>query len=139
MSGYPQMFQKFGNDFSYEQCPRARIFRRNETLVENVEDMKQLMRYNRFQTDPLSDDNPSHAIASRLDLEQTGPYPFGGIDSKVVNSQMLSQMKCVSICGPTTQDQPAFSWTPQWNDWPHAGQPHTWDFKWMDINMDPSQ
>jgi hypothetical protein len=54
ISGYPAQKAARGDDFSYENAPRARIFRRNASDVTSVEDAKLLMRYNRFQTDPLA-------------------------------------------------------------------------------------
>lgn len=54
ISGYPAQEQARGNDFSYTNAPRARIFRRNTTDVAALHDLQLLMRYNRFQTDPLA-------------------------------------------------------------------------------------
>ena len=33
VSGYPELVKKFGPDFSYQLCPRAKIFRRDEPSV----------------------------------------------------------------------------------------------------------
>lgn len=41
------------------------------------------MRYNRFQTDPISKGNPAGAICLRYDLSPTNPAPMGCTDSKV--------------------------------------------------------
>jgi hypothetical protein len=54
ISGAAAMAQTHGSDFSYSECPRAQIFRRNNTDVHNYEDFKLLMRYNNYETDPLS-------------------------------------------------------------------------------------
>ena len=35
-SGYPEVVAKFGPDASYELCPRAKIFRRDESNVRSV-------------------------------------------------------------------------------------------------------
>jgi hypothetical protein len=57
--------------------------------------------------------------------------PFGGIDSKVVNVELVAANECLAICGPTAQQQPPFSWN-NWTDssWPHFGMPNTFDFAW---------
>ena len=33
VSGYPELVKKYGPDFSYQLCPRAKIFRRDEPRV----------------------------------------------------------------------------------------------------------
>ena len=49
--------------------------------------MKQLMRYNRYKTDPLSYGEPEESIAGRFDLISTlkEASPNGAIDAKVVS------------------------------------------------------
>eukprot|EP01090_Pellita_catalonica_P019701 TRINITY_DN6787_c0_g1_i1.p1 TRINITY_DN6787_c0_g1~~TRINITY_DN6787_c0_g1_i1.p1 ORF type:complete len:533 (+),score=70.96 TRINITY_DN6787_c0_g1_i1:123-1721(+) len=130
-SGYGEMQKKHGNQFSWELCPRARIFRRNESMVHNLEDMKNLMRYNNFHVDKLEDDNPMWAIASRADLTKENPMPFGGLDSKITSDKMKGS--AVSICGPSRVDLPAFSWEGDFDKWPHYGQPKTFAFDWMEM------
>lgn len=44
-SGGPELVQKYGSWFSFSQSPRAQIFRRNQTLVTDIESMVRLMRY----------------------------------------------------------------------------------------------
>jgi len=112
-----------------------KIFRRNETQVETIEDMKALMRYNNYVTDPLSHGDPGNAISSRFDLERKGGSPFGGTDSKVTNVALSSINQCQAIYGPTSEQVPAFSWA-NWNDWPHVGMPTVCDFAWE--LMDPT-
>lgn len=46
LSGYAEYVEKYGLDFSYELAPRAKIFRRDQGKVTNLEDMKYIMRYN---------------------------------------------------------------------------------------------
>jgi hypothetical protein len=58
ISGYPARVAKYGDDYSYTKCPRARIFARNATVVTGRAEMHALMRYNNFQHDPLSHDDP---------------------------------------------------------------------------------
>jgi len=133
VSGYAAMFQKYGNEFSWESCPRANIFRRNESAVETVEDVKALMRYNNYLVDPIEDRNPFWAIASRGDLATSNPSPFGGLDSKVTSSKLRGNS--IAQCGPTHVDLPPFSWASSFNNWPHYGQPQTWNFDWMPMDI----
>lgn len=46
LSGYASYVVKYGMDFSYELAPRAKIFRRDQGKVTNLESMKYIMRYN---------------------------------------------------------------------------------------------
>jgi hypothetical protein len=39
----------YGDLFSYDKAPRALIFARNQSMVNTLEDMKKLMRFNNFQ------------------------------------------------------------------------------------------
>ncbi|KAL0198957.1 hypothetical protein M9458_007497, partial [Cirrhinus mrigala] len=46
LSGYEQMWKKHGEDFSYDLCPRAKIFRRDQSSVSDLNSLKHIMRYN---------------------------------------------------------------------------------------------
>ena len=46
MSGYPAVAQKEGPDATYQLCPRAKIFRRDQSNVKDMESMQYIMRYN---------------------------------------------------------------------------------------------
>lgn len=43
-SGYNELVENFGSWFSLDQSPRAQIFRRNQTMVTDVDSMIRLMR-----------------------------------------------------------------------------------------------
>lgn len=45
MSGYPDK-AKLSTDFTYQLAPRAKIFRRDEGKVVDMESLKNIMRYN---------------------------------------------------------------------------------------------
>lgn len=45
-SGYPDVVAKQGPDVSYQLAPRAKIFRRDQGKVTDMESMKKIMRYN---------------------------------------------------------------------------------------------
>uniref|UniRef100_A0A8C5RLJ3 Phospholipase B-like n=1 Tax=Laticauda laticaudata TaxID=8630 RepID=A0A8C5RLJ3_LATLA len=86
-SGLPALVQKYGDWFTYEKTPRAQIFRRNQTLIRDMDSMIRLMRFNNFPQDPLSHcqgcnppQNGENAIAARSDLNPAnGTYPFGAL------------------------------------------------------------
>ncbi|KAG9343084.1 hypothetical protein JZ751_015303 [Albula glossodonta] len=46
LSGYPEMWTEHGDDFSYDLCPRAKIFRRDQAGVNDLTSLKHIMRYN---------------------------------------------------------------------------------------------
>ena len=46
MSGYPEVARKEGPDATYQLCPRAKIFRRDENNVKDMASMQYIMRYN---------------------------------------------------------------------------------------------
>lgn len=46
LSGYGKMWKEFGNEFSYDLCPRAKIFRRDQANVKDLDSLKYIMRFN---------------------------------------------------------------------------------------------
>jgi len=137
ISGYPSAVQQWGSWFDYNLHPRAQIFNRDHDKVQNLNWMKYMMRYNEWQTDPLSKGNSINAIASRGDLvNQTDMPPFlsrsafGAIDSKVGSFELIQQFQVPAISSPTYNEQPYFSWTAEWNGTVHVGQPQTFIFDW---------
>lgn len=48
MSGVPEMVAKYGDFFSYDQSPRAQIFRRDQSEVVDIESMIKIMRQDFF-------------------------------------------------------------------------------------------
>lgn len=46
LSGYGEMWEKYGEDFSYDLCPRAKIFRRDQADVKDLDSLKHMMRFN---------------------------------------------------------------------------------------------
>ena len=81
LSGVYAMTAKYGEWFSYNETARAKIFRRNASMVTSLPSMQALMRYNNFKHDPLSQCKCSppytaeNAIACRDDLNMAnGTY-----------------------------------------------------------------
>jgi hypothetical protein len=107
LSGYPAMVQQYGAQYTYANCSRANIFRRNHTDVQDILSLRALLRYNNYETDPLAGGDPIlGSVSSRGDLRTT-PVAFGGVDTKVTSS--LS-MEVLAESGPTYDQQPFFAW-----------------------------
>uniref|UniRef100_A0A8C2NA07 Phospholipase B-like n=1 Tax=Capra hircus TaxID=9925 RepID=A0A8C2NA07_CAPHI len=83
-SGYPILVKKLGLDYSYDLAPRAKIFRRDQGKVTDMESMKYIMRYNNYKEDPYSKGDPCNTICCREDLNSHSPSPGGCYDTKVI-------------------------------------------------------
>ncbi|KAK3755109.1 hypothetical protein QZH41_017929, partial [Actinostola sp. cb2023] len=83
LSGYPEFVEKHGTSYSFQLAPRAKIFRRDQATVRDMDTLKHLMRYNDYKKDPYSLDNPMNSICSRGDLMPDKPFAFGCTDTKV--------------------------------------------------------
>ena len=120
------------NDYDYDSCPRAQIFRRDHSTVE----MEKLMRQNDYMNDDLSGGNPLHAVASRGDLPSIPKLKltrvaFGAVDAKVYSGR---ESAIAAVCGPTSDQQTPFSWDdPLWATVNHTDVPDTFDFPWTDM------
>jgi len=141
ISGYNDYYKKFGNSYSYDHCARANIFRRDQHTVQDMSSLKKIMRYNKYQTDPLSLKDACKGVSSRCDLNTpwisnitlNGFDAFGGIDAKATNNVLLKNYISSSVNGPTWDSQPPFAWNSQWEGVAHYGQPTVFDFDWIDI------
>lgn len=144
VSGFPYYAREYGTFFTYENNPRAEIFRRYGNTVEDIEDIQWMLRYNDYKHDKLEDDNAAWAISSRFDLlpnNASNPMfvrsPFGGVDSKVTSYTSIQNMECWIQSGPTHDDTPPFEYTEEWASQPRMGQPKKWDFDWVDVVFTP--
>jgi len=134
ISGY-QMGNNTTNASSYEYCARAQIFRRDHVKVVDIQSMKDIMRYNEYQHDPLALGDACRGIAARCDLNVknepsslNGRSAFGAIDAKIAEAGVKITSHAVS--GPTWDYQLPFAWTKQWSGVPHRGLPKVYDFEW---------
>ncbi|XP_064459280.1 putative phospholipase B-like 2 [Ornithodoros turicata] len=144
-SGLPELVERYGDWYSYDRSPRARIFRRDQGTVTDIASLIHLMRYNDFEHDPLSfcdqcepKPNAENSIAARSDLNSAnGTYPFyaltrrphGATDLKVTTWTLFHKMQFWAISGPTSQQQPPFRWsTSGFDDVVHDGHPDLWEF-----------
>lgn len=136
-SGYPTMTHTLRNkseDFSmalsglsYQLCPRAMIFRRDQGTVVDMNSFKTILRSNAYKTDPYAKGSPYGAICSRGDLAgDTG----GCYDTKVTSASWLAVERADVLNGPTTAGNtlPPFAWTAQFNSTAHFGQPTLYNF-----------
>jgi hypothetical protein len=140
VSGFQYYSTKYGPFFSYENNPRAEIFRRDSNKVLTIEDMQRALRYNDYSVDPLSQGTPAYAISSRFDLvtgNVSNPFlvnsAFGGIDSKVTSSSLAKNMTSYIQSGPSYDNNPPFQWTSAYADVVHLGQPTVWNFPWVQV------
>jgi len=86
LSGYDKAFEKHGDAYSHEHCPRANIFRREQVKVQTFEAEKTLLRFNDYKNDPFSFGNPTNTIAARGDLmEGKGKGAFFAYDAKATS------------------------------------------------------
>ncbi|XP_035196784.1 putative phospholipase B-like 2 [Oxyura jamaicensis] len=152
-SGNLELVKKYGDWFTYDKNPRAQIFRRNHSLVHDVDSMVRLMRSNNYLQDPLSrcrgcdpPQNAENAISARSDLNPSnGTYPFaalrqrchGGTDMKVTSFGMASTYGLVAASGPAWDDVPPFRWsTSPCSHLLHMGHPDLWRFPPVKVRWD---
>ncbi|XP_075023383.1 putative phospholipase B-like 2 isoform X3 [Calonectris borealis] len=152
-SGIPELVKKYGDWFTYDKNPRAQIFRRNQTLVRDLDSMVRLMRSNNYLRDPLSrcrgcdpPQNAENAISARSDLNPAnGTYPFpalrqrchGGTDMKVTSSGMAPTFGLVAASGPAWDDVPPFRWSASpCSTLLHMGHPDLWTFPPIKVRWD---
>jgi hypothetical protein len=93
---------------------------REQAKIHDMGSFMSMLRLNRFQTDALSEGSPANAIAARYDLE---PLPgsaaskgwtcraTGAVDAKAIDFTAFKEGACWAVNGPTTDDQPVFSWS----------------------------
>lgn len=110
------MWKRYGEDFSYDLCPRAKILRRDQAKVHDLSSLKHLMRYNSrsiiglrlfsdskqrdynhtysfcadYRREPYSKGHPCKTICCRNDLRPRRPRPGGCYDTKVRGHQFIS-------------------------------------------------
>lgn len=137
----------YGEIFTSDKCPRARIFQRDAPKTVDAKTVGNLVRSNNWQTDNLSGGYPSGALASRFDLKGGPETPgflegyfdmsaHGSTDGKVTSAKMLlsDKPRFSAVYGPpVTPDCPPFAYESKWADVPHVGQPDKFNFEWFDF------
>ncbi|XP_077523111.1 putative phospholipase B-like 2 [Amblyomma americanum] len=158
-TGQPPKLEKYGDFYSYENCPRARMFRRDQAKLTDMDSIVKYMNYNDYKNDPLSrcnctpPYNPLFAISARYDLlSPTGEYGLpemyprgvGGIDVKATNHELFKSLEFIGVNGPTSITQPPFQWSTSGLLDSHVGHPDKWDFgpvhhKWEPARRDQQE
>ena len=144
-SGYIDFIEKrpeLNLSYDYNNCSRAKIFKRDQEKINTNEDFKFLIRYNDYENDPLSYNDPTKALACRYDLSEKS-YCFGANDAKFISVKELMEGKNIIyiIAGPTNDQQPTFSWKNascyiDYEDYYyHEGLVDTWNFPWIDYEI----
>jgi hypothetical protein len=139
--GLESVYKSTGDEEnSFRNCSRHNIFKREQRGVASAIAHRRVLRYNRYKTDPLSEGDPLHAVASRQDLTAPLPILYGALDAKVTSASLMTAQACCTALaqsGPTTDDQQPFAWTsrPSWITRKPAGQPDVFNFSWQAFNL----
>ena len=140
LSKYQEQILKFPelrDHIDYSTCARANIFRRDNPLVTDLDQMMKLLRYNNYKNDVLSKNNPTLAISERKDLNENSPDCIGGIDTKIVKLSDLKnskQKKIYIVSGPTSDNLPVFQFSKANCDVKYLklGLPDKYEFDWIE-------
>jgi hypothetical protein len=140
LAGYAQQAPDHPNFDSYQNTVRAKLFRELQGKIKTVEDLKYVMQYNQYQTNPTELQNPLYAIASRGDKITPVGQGFGAIDCKITaySEFMLNpnstntRRKVHAFSGPTPQQGPFdFTTSNATGLFPNAGVPLFFNFTWQ--------
>ena len=130
----------------YDTCVRAKIFRREQSKVKDIETYKDLIRFNNYLEDEYSLNEPSYSIAARYDLREGNRSScYGATDAKFASINEIKttgKKKVHIISGPTTSHglEPF-----EWKDAPCVatdplrfkviGQVNKYNFDWIDYEL----
>jgi len=133
---------------------RYKIFEGEAPYVENLADMKKLMRFAKTTARiPVSSEgvsgqivdlhevkvSPSDGISARYDLNDI-PSAQGGVDCKVVDSAHMQSMEVIVQAGPSYDDLEPFSFKKFGQEVPHHGIPDgPLKWPWMKANANGLQ
>ena len=131
--------------YDYYTCARAKIFRREQSKVKDIETYKELIRFNNFEKDEFSEKNPGYTIAARYDLRKDNVACYGATDAKFASINEIKtngKKKVHIISGPTTSNglEP-FKWSSarcrlsnpkRFNV---TGQIDEYNFDWIDYEL----
>eukprot|EP01106_Pelomyxa_sp_JSP_P006927 TRINITY_DN212_c0_g1_i4.p1 TRINITY_DN212_c0_g1~~TRINITY_DN212_c0_g1_i4.p1 ORF type:complete len:178 (+),score=51.60 TRINITY_DN212_c0_g1_i4:39-572(+) len=149
-AGYPaKVVQTHCNYWTYWNNSRMLILGRDHSNIKSYQDFKTFMRYNNWQYDALSNNDPAESILSRYDLRADGcvnigcsflacPSAFAGLDSKTTTYQLALQLKFDAINSPQYETQPAWAFgVGKWAYVEWDGLPQYWTFPWIQFSPDP--
>jgi len=142
LSGYDEQLEihpELKDSIDYSSCARANIFRRDQNKINDIEAYRNLLRYNDYENDNLSKQNPGLAIACRRDLDKQKPDCRGATDAKVASINDIKgkqKKKILMISGPTNDQQPAFDWGNakclETGKYVINGLPQKYEFPWVE-------
>ena len=122
----------------YNTCSRAKIMRRDQNKIHDIESMKFFMHYNDYLNDPFSEGEPGESIASRYDLREKNARCYGAYDTKLSSVQEIkkSEKKPIYLyCGATKQVEPFFNFNcDACKNVKHEGIPDEPTFDWIIFN-----
>ena len=138
-SGYAGLCKRRGDEYCYNACPRANLFREYHSNIVDLSGAEWILGYNSFQNDTASLNDSCNAIACRGDLEpevrNRGAY--GALDAKVSSVTLAAKYPGTPAifrarAGPSHDQQPVFCWSQvtDESDYVHQGQPDCFDFTW---------
>ena len=134
----------FNGTNGYSGCSRAKIFRRDQHNVTDLEGFKHILRYNDYLNDEFSEGRADWQLAARYDLNSgKRQYCYGAIDAKVGSAKELLSGENILhlIAGPTNDQQATFDWgtsdcvktnPKRWYQGKVIGK---WEFGWVDYNL----
>lgn len=144
VAGYPSVAENDAS-YRYDKNPRGLMFARDAPGITGVEDMKRIMRYNRWQTDPLAitegqtDPDPGNGISARYDLrlDESRRKAFGGYDAKILTYNAYSRkMVAYFISGPTTDDQEPWDFSTSNLYCPRRGlKDGPYQYDWQELHL----
>ena len=125
----------------YDNCARTKIFRRDQSSVDNLESFMNLMRYNKFKSDPYSENNPSNSISAGSDLNGRCS---GAYDSKVgvLSDFSNEKIKIHMIGSPTWNEEDGidpFTWSnaqEECRTHSHYLIPEIFKYDWTEYNSE---
>lgn len=144
VAGYPSVAEE---DPSYrrDKNPRALMFARDVPSITSVDDMKRIMRYNKWQTDPLAitegqtEPDAGNGISARYDLrtDESRRKAFGGYDAKVLTYNSYNRKMIVYfISGPTSDDQEPWDFSKSSLYCPHRGlKDGPYQYEWQEHHL----
>lgn len=148
-SGYEEQIKKdqeLINTLDHEKAARAQILKRDQEKVVDVDSFKKLLRYNDFENDKLSLNNPVYALAARYDLRTNNTnYCYGAVDAKFTSYNNLkgqTEKLIYLVNGPTNDQQPTFVWpnstciSSNPKKWDYTGQVEEYDFEWIEYKSE---
>jgi hypothetical protein len=122
----------------YNSCSRAKIMRRDQNNIHDIESMKYFMHYNNYKNDPFSEGEPGESIAARYDLREKNARCYGAYDTKLSSVQEIkkSDKKPIYLyCGATKQVEPIFNFNcDACKNVKHEGIPDEPNFNWTIFN-----